>query len=46
MKYGKTEEQDKIVADHVGEIAEKKGVSRSQVALAWLLHKPQVVAPG
>lgn len=45
MKYGKTEEQDKIVADHVGEIAEKKGVSRSQVALAWLLHKPQVVAP-
>jgi len=26
-------------------VAEKKGVSRSQVALAWLLHKPQVVAP-
>ena len=45
MKYGKTEEQDKIVADRVGEIAEKKGVSRSQVALAWLLNKPQVVAP-
>ena len=45
MKYGKTEEQDKIVAERVGDIAEKKGVSRSQVALAWLLHKPQVVAP-
>lgn len=45
MKYGKTEEQDEIVADRVGDIAEKKDVSRSQVALAWLLHKPQVVAP-
>lgn len=44
-KYGKTEEQDKIVADRAAEIAEKKGVSRSQVALAWLLHKPQVVSP-
>lgn len=45
MKYGKTEAQDKIVADRVAEIAEKKGVPRSQIALAWLLHKPQVVSP-
>lgn len=45
MKYGKTEEQDKIVADRAAEIAEKKSVPRSQVALAWLLHKPQVVSP-
>ena len=45
MKYEKTEEQDKIVADRVGEIAENKGVSRSQVALIWHRHKPQVVAP-
>lgn len=45
MKYGKTEEQDKIIADRVAEIAEKKGVPRSQVALAWLLHKPQVSSP-
>lgn len=45
MKYGSTEEQDKRIADRVGELAEKKGVPRAQVALAWLLSKPQVVSP-
>ncbi|SFC67759.1 Predicted oxidoreductase [Alkalibacterium subtropicum] len=45
MKYGSTEEQDKSIADRVGELAEKKGVPRAQVALAWLLHQPQVVSP-
>lgn len=43
-KYGSTEEQDKKVVDRLAEIAEKRGVPRSQIALAWLLHKPQVVA--
>jgi aryl-alcohol dehydrogenase-like predicted oxidoreductase len=29
----------------VAEIAEKRGITRSQLALAWLLHKPPVVSP-
>jgi aryl-alcohol dehydrogenase-like predicted oxidoreductase len=29
----------------VGEIAEKRGVPRAQIALAWLLGKPVVTAP-
>lgn len=42
-KYDKTAEQDKIIIDRVAEIAEKKGLSRIQVAIAWLLGK--VTAP-
>jgi aryl-alcohol dehydrogenase-like predicted oxidoreductase len=33
------------VVDRLGEIAEKRGVPRAQVALAWLLSKPAVTAP-
>jgi len=29
----------------VGQIAEGRGVSRAQLALAWLLSKPAVTAP-
>ena len=36
---------DFAVVDRVGEIAKKRGVSHSQVALAWLLHQPGVTAP-
>jgi 1-deoxyxylulose-5-phosphate synthase len=43
--YSRTEEDDKKVVDRLGEIAEKRGVSRAQVALAWLLSKPVVTAP-
>jgi aryl-alcohol dehydrogenase-like predicted oxidoreductase len=43
--YSRTEEDDKKVVDRVGEIAEKRGVSRAQVALAWVLSKPVVTAP-
>lgn len=42
-KYDKTAEQDKIIIDRVAEIAEKKGLQRIQVAIAWLLTK--VTAP-
>ncbi|MDR2600203.1 MAG: aldo/keto reductase [Oscillospiraceae bacterium] len=38
-KYGSTEAEDQIIIDRVAEIAEKRGVTRSQVALAWLLGK-------
>lgn len=39
MKYGSTADADKLVVDRVTELAEKYGVTRSQVSLAWLLHK-------
>ncbi len=33
------------VVEAVGEVAARHGVSRAQVALAWLLAKPEVTAP-
>jgi aryl-alcohol dehydrogenase-like predicted oxidoreductase len=44
-KYGTTEAEDAIVIDRVAQLAEKRGITRTQVALAWLLHKPPVVSP-
>jgi len=43
--YSKTEEADRRVVDRLGEIAEKRGIPRAQVALAWLLARPGVTAP-
>jgi aryl-alcohol dehydrogenase-like predicted oxidoreductase len=40
-----TEESDHAVVDAVGRIADARGVSRAQVALAWLHGKPVVTAP-
>jgi 1-deoxyxylulose-5-phosphate synthase len=36
---------DDAIIDAVGRIAEERGVSRAQVALAWVLGKPAVTAP-
>jgi 1-deoxyxylulose-5-phosphate synthase len=36
---------DFVVVDRVSEIAQKRGVSNAQVALAWLLQQPGVTAP-
>lgn len=44
-KYGSTEETDRQIVERVAEIAEKHGVSRTQIALAWLLQKHPVTAP-
>lgn len=44
-KYGTTEETDRQIVERVAEIAEKHGVSRTQIALAWLLQKSPVTAP-
>jgi len=44
-KYGSTAEADKLVVERVAKIAEQRGLPRTQIALAWLLHKPPVVAP-
>lgn len=37
-------EADRIIG-RVGEVAEERGVTRAQVALAWLLSRPGVTAP-
>ncbi|MEA2682281.1 MAG: 1-deoxyxylulose-5-phosphate synthase [Chloroflexota bacterium] len=36
---------DREIVDVVGEVANDHGVSRAQVALAWILSKPVVTAP-
>jgi len=36
---------DKPIADAVQRLADKRGVSMAQVALAWVLHNPVVSAP-
>ncbi|BBX62995.1 NADP-dependent aryl-alcohol dehydrogenase [Mycobacterium saskatchewanense] len=38
-------DSDKAIVDAVGATAERHGVSRAQVALAWLRAKPVVTAP-
>ena len=45
MKYDSTTETDAKVIQRVAEIAQKHGILRAQVALAWLLQKPAVTAP-
>jgi aryl-alcohol dehydrogenase-like predicted oxidoreductase len=49
-EFGKTlyagwEDADRRVIERVGELAAARGVSRAQIALAWLLHKPGVTSP-
>lgn len=44
-KYDSTKDVDKMIIDRVEEIAKKRGVSMSQVALAWLMQKDLVVVP-
>ena len=43
--YAKTEAADEQVVDALGKVAEHRGISRAQVAMAWLLAKPGVTAP-
>jgi aryl-alcohol dehydrogenase-like predicted oxidoreductase len=38
-KYDATAEQDAIIIDRVAELAERRGCSRTTVAIAWLLSK-------
>jgi len=45
LLYEKTLESDFKIIDRVIVIAEKKKVTPAQIAIAWLLHKPQVAAP-
>ncbi|MGZ8177992.1 aldo/keto reductase [Williamsia sp. SKLECPSW1] len=45
LLYSSTADSDRAIIEAVGAIAETRGVSRSQVALAWLTSKPVVTAP-
>ncbi|WP_017584601.1 aldo/keto reductase [Nocardiopsis valliformis] len=38
-------EEDRSIVDAVGRIAEKRGVPRAQVALAWVSRNPAVTSP-
>lgn len=44
-KYDATANIDSLIVDRVATIAEKRGVPRVQIALAWLLQKEPVTAP-
>jgi aryl-alcohol dehydrogenase-like predicted oxidoreductase len=48
-EFGKTlygaVDADRQVVERVAQVAERSGVSRAQVALAWVLSKPGVTAP-
>lgn len=44
-KYDGTANTDRLIVERVAAIAEKHGVPRAQIALAWLLQKEPVTAP-
>jgi 1-deoxyxylulose-5-phosphate synthase len=43
--YSRTEESDRKVVERLGELAEKRGIPRAQLALTWMLSKPFITAP-
>src|ERR1041385_542872 len=43
--YAATADADRKVVERLAEVANKRGVSRAQVALAWIMQKPFVTAP-
>jgi aryl-alcohol dehydrogenase-like predicted oxidoreductase len=45
LLYDQTAESDRGIVDAVGAVAEERGVSRAQVALAWVMRQPAVTAP-
>ncbi|WP_169082859.1 aldo/keto reductase [Paenibacillus sp. PL91] len=45
MKYEATADADRLIVDRLAAIAQKRGVPRVQIALAWLLQKDPVTAP-
>jgi 1-deoxyxylulose-5-phosphate synthase len=43
--YDKTADADRAVIEAVAKIAQERGIPRAQVALAWVIQKPQISAP-
>jgi aryl-alcohol dehydrogenase (NADP+) len=46
-EFGRTlyRDEDRVIVERVAEVAEKRGVPRAQVALAWLLGQSSVTSP-
>jgi 1-deoxyxylulose-5-phosphate synthase len=46
-EFGRTlyRDDDRIVVDAVGQVADQRGITRAQVAIAWALAKPGITAP-
>ena len=46
-EFGKSlyRDEDRTIVETVATVAERRGLSRAQVALAWLLHQPAVTSP-
>jgi aryl-alcohol dehydrogenase-like predicted oxidoreductase len=44
-RYSRQREASEEIVNRLSAIAEGRGVTRAQIALAWLLQKPQVTAP-
>ena len=45
--FGKSlyRDEDRVIVDEVAKVADERGVSRAQVALAWVLRNPVVSSP-
>jgi len=43
--YRQAEDSDRAIIDAVGALADERGVSRAQIALAWVMRSPVVSAP-
>jgi 1-deoxyxylulose-5-phosphate synthase len=43
--YRQAEENDRKIVEAVTTVARERGVTRAQVAMAWVLHQPGVTAP-
>ena len=43
--YRQAEDASRAIVDAVGQLADQRGVTRAQIALAWLLHQSSVTAP-
>jgi len=46
-EFGRTlyGDDDRVVVDAVGQVADQRGIPRAQVAIAWALAKPGITAP-
>ena len=43
--YARTQENDREIVEAVAALAKERGLPMAQVALAWVLHKPEVTSP-
>ncbi|SDW93544.1 Predicted oxidoreductase [Alicyclobacillus hesperidum] len=43
--YAQTADADKRIVERVREVAQRRGLPRAQIALAWVLSKPVVTSP-